>query len=219
MNMGSRYHIDPDKIRLKVLQTSLDSRELIPSRKPLKIKLKERFDRIGSAGIETLGDLIKSVKNKEKLDQFSQETGIDIDYLTLLKREANSYFPNPVPLRKLPGISADVVSKMAEAGLNNTKQLFDHVLTEEDKAKLCAKVRIPGSDLEELYQLSDLSRLYGVGPVFARILYDSGINSVNVFVDYSAQEIINIYENVTKRRADFTLDDIQFSLDIAKHLE
>ena len=66
--------------------------------------------------------------------------------------------------------------------------------------------------------MSDLARLYGVGPVFARIIYDVGINSVKGFIKYSAKEFITIYENKTHKKADFGEGDINFSIEIAKEL-
>lgn len=66
--------------------------------------------------------------------------------------------------------------------------------------------------------LSDLARLYGVGPVFAGIIYNVGINSVESFIKYSAEEFIKIYENKTKKKADFSENDINFSINLAKEL-
>ncbi|KPA15565.1 hypothetical protein MHK_004225, partial [Candidatus Magnetomorum sp. HK-1] len=61
--------------------------------------------------------------------------------------------------------------------------------------------------LNEFASLSDLAILYGVGPVFARIIFDVGIKSVKSFINYKAEEFINIYENKTKKKADFGVND------------
>ena len=73
--------------------------------------------------------------------------------------------------------------------------------------------------MDELVGLSDLSRVYGVGPVFARMIYDVGIHSIHDFARYTAKDFIEIYENQTQKKADFGINDIEFSLELAKKLE
>ena len=67
--------------------------------------------------------------------------------------------------------------------------------------------------------LSDLSRIYGVGPVFARIIYDVGIRSVREFVECTAEDFVRIYEEKEHKKADFGVNEIQFSLELAKELD
>ena len=66
---------------------------------------------------------------------------------------------------------------------------------------------------------SDLARLYGVGTVFARMIYDVGIRSVKTFIQYDAEEFVSLYEKATHKKADFSVNDINFSLELAKELE
>ena len=217
--MSSQYHIDPKKISLKSFQTSLESRELIPSRVVLKEELKSRFRTIHSAGVNTLEDLIGVLKSKPKVEAFSKKTGLRIDYLTLLKREASSYFPNPVQLNKFPGVYSQVISKLEETGIKNSKQLFNKAVVIEDRKELSYESGVSETELNELVNLSDLSRLYGVGPVFARILYNIGIDWVKSFIHHSAEEIVKIYKDINKKKADFTMNDIQFTLEMARELD
>jgi hypothetical protein len=67
--------------------------------------------------------------------------------------------------------------------------------------------------------LSDLVRAYGVGPFFAQMIYNMGIRSIKEFVETLAEEFIRIYEEKTEKKADFGINEIQFSLDIAKDLD
>jgi len=84
---------------------------------------------------------------------------------------------------------------------------------------LSKETGIPKEVLNELVGLSDLSRIYGVGPVFARLIYDVGIRSVKEFVECTAEDFIRIYEEQTQKKADFGVGEIQFSLELAKELE
>ena len=216
--MNSQYNIDPEKISLNYFQNSLKSRKLIPSRVMLKEELDSRFKIIGAAGIDTIGDLTGALKSKTKIETFSKKTGVAIGYLTLLKREASSFFPNPVRLDKFPGVDSQAVMRLEKKGIKNSKHLFDKVMN-EGRETLLSISGVSENGLNELFHLSDLSRLYGVGPVFARILFDIGIDSVGSFVKHDAEEIVRIYEDINNKKADFTVSDIQFSLDIALMLE
>ncbi len=217
--MKKQYYIDLDKYSLQRFKKSLQKRDMIPSRVILKEKIEERFALITSNGIENLRALIDTLKTKQKIEIFSKKTNLSIDYLTILKREANSYLPNPINLKKFPGIDSKDTETLEELGIKNTKQLFNKVNINGEIKQLSQLSGISIERLNELASLSDLARLYGVGPVFARIIYDVGIKSVKTFIKYKPEEFINIYENKTKKKADFGVNDINFSIELAKELE
>jgi len=217
--MKCHYHINPADYTLSYLQENLLSRELIPSREPLKQGLKEKFIILTENGIETIEDLISVLKTKGKLEEFSQLSGISNEYLTLLRREVNSYLPNPVPLSKFPGVSTDDISKLAQKGIKNSRHMFEKAGAETGRIDLFDSTGISQETLDELVGLSDLARAYGVGPVFARILYDSGIHSIRELKSYTAEEVIMLYEDTFQQKADFSLRDMNFSLEIARSLD
>ncbi len=217
--MKSHYHIDAEKVSLTSFHASLKSRDLVPSRAVLKENCTKRFKIIALAGVNSLSDLIDNLKTKKKIEEFSNRTGLNIEYLTLLKREASSLFPNPIQLKSFPSVRPQTLQKLETGGIKNSKQLFDKVQFGGALEEICSKTGLKQSELEELYQLSDLSRLYGVGPVFARILYDIGIRSVKMFLEHGADEIVRIYEIKKGIKADFSARDIQFALELARELE
>ncbi|MDJ0761699.1 MAG: DUF4332 domain-containing protein [Myxococcota bacterium] len=217
--MTQNYHLDANKIGLKQFEQSLGNRPLIPSRMPLKKDLARNFERIQAAGIGTLKELLDRLKNKQKLAAFAKQASLSIEYLTLLRREANSYFPNPVRLSSVPDLDPELVEKLSGLGINNTKQLFERANADDQLKKRCQETSISLEKLNEAVQLSDLSRLYGVGPVFARLLHDMGICSVRSFVEKTPEQIVKIYEEKTKKKADFSAHDIRFTMAMAKALE
>ena len=216
--MNEQYHLDFEKFSLQKFKRSIQKRKMIPSRVILKQDIEERFKILDSNEIKTLKALIDVLKSKQKIDAFSKKTGLSIDYLTLLKREANSYHPNPINLNKLPGIDAKTVELLEKLSIRNTKQYFNKVNCGTGIKQMAQETNISIDKLNELASLSDLARLYGVGPVFARIIYDVGINSVGSFIKYSYKEFIDIYENKTNKKADFSESDISFSIELAKEL-
>jgi hypothetical protein len=185
----------------------------------LKEELDERFKILEISGITNLKELIYRLKTKPKIELFSKETGLSIEYLTLLKREAKSYQPNPIRIDKFPGIPTKYVNRLDAEGIRNSRQLFNKTKDKMERERLSQKTGIPIEIMNELVCLSDLARAYGVGPVFARMIYDVGIKSIKEFVEVTAEEFIRIYEEKEQKKADFGANEIQFSLELAKELD
>jgi len=216
--MNERYQIDLEKYSLQKFRKSLRSREMIPSRTSLKDDLDTRFGILENCGIANLKELVDRLKTKQKIEQFSQETSLSIPYLTLLKREAKSYLSKPIRLDKFSGVQTEYLDRLKKEGIRNTRQLFLQAQSKSGRERLSKETGIPKQALNELVGLSDLARIYGVGPVFARLIYDVGIRSVKEFVEYTARDFIRIYEEQTQKKADFGVGEIQFSLELAKEL-
>jgi len=216
--MENKYHINPSCYSLQKLKENLLSRELIPSRSSLKVDLEKRFKILEDLEISNLLDIINTLKSKKKIEEFSISSSISIEYLTLLRREVNSYLPNPVALKKFPGVSVKDLDRLSEHGIKNSRHLYEKASLKSSRVALAKIVGISLENLDELAGMADLARAYGVGPVFARILYDTGIHSIRELIKYSPEEIIQLYENKFKQKADFSLRDMKFCLEIAREL-
>ena len=217
--MRDQYHIDLEKYSLHKFKNNLKSRDMIPSRVSLKDELDEKFGILEISGIINLKELIVVLKTKQKIVQFSKETGLTKEYLTLLKREAKSYLPNPIRLDKFPGIQTKYLDKLEAVGIKNSRHLFNGAKDKKERERLSQTTELPIGILNELVGLSDLARAYGIGPIFARVIYDVGVKSIKEFVEYTAEDIIRIYEEENQKKADFGVNEIQFSLELAKELE
>jgi predicted flap endonuclease-1-like 5' DNA nuclease len=216
--MSNQFQIDLKKYTLQRFKKSLQSRDLIPSRVVLKDNLETRFQILADTGITNLQELIDALKNKAKLNALAEKTGLPVDYLTLLNREAKSYLTKPVRLDKFPDVSTKNIARLEKVGVKNSKHIFDASRDNDSVVALAEKADIPLDALNELIALADLSRIYGVGPVFARIIYDVGIHSVTEFVQHTGADLVRIYEEQTGKKADFGAGEIEFSLELAKEL-
>ena len=184
----------------------------------MREELDARFSILENSGISNLKELVDALKTKAKVEQFSRETGLSIEYLTLLNREAKSYLSKPIRLDKFPDVETRYLARLDSAGIRNTRQLFAKAQNKDWRERFAQETDIPLETVNELIGLSDLSRIYGVGTVFARIIFDVGIKSVKAFVEYTAEDFIRIYEEQTKKKADFGVGEIEFSLELAKEL-
>ena len=217
--LQAKYHLDLSKFSLAYFREDIRARVMIPSRVSLKDDLDARFQVLQDNNLSTMKELSDALKTKQKLEAFAHESGLDPAYLTLLKREANSYLPGPVRLDRFPGIFPDDLSGLNEIGITNTRHLFNRSQEPDARDTLIQTAGISPQLLDKLICLSDLSRAYGVGPVLAHMLYNVGIHTTADFIQRSAAEIIAIYESKTGKKADFGVNEIQFSLDLAQQLD
>jgi hypothetical protein len=219
MTSSDRYHVDLFKISLAAFEDSLRTRTMIPSRRALKEELDSRFAKLGELGIDSMAGLLAALKSKFAVAQVSDATGLTIDYLTLLRREANSYLPNPVPLGKFAGVDPTCVKALASLGITNTRRLFRVAAERAARNDLANETGISIACLDELMCMSDLSRLYGVGPAFARLLYDAEFRTVESLRASTAEDLVQLYEERTGRAADFGAHEIQVTLELAQSLD
>jgi hypothetical protein len=217
--MTDSYHLDLTAYSLEQLGNDLQSRELIPSRKPLLEGLEEKLSQLNKAGITNLQELLDQLKTKARLVAFAKEVGLDPDYLNLLRREVSSYLPNPVSLEKFTEIKERDLQQLRNAGIKNSRQLYDRIKSDGNIENLSEQVEVPGRVIAKLFRLSDLVRAYGVGPVFARLLYDTGIQSISELKTFTPEGVIQLYEEQTGKKADFSVSDISFSLNLARILQ
>lgn len=215
--MPKQYHMDLRRYTLEKFKNSLANREMIPSRVMLKEQLEEHFATLQQCGITNLKELTTRCKNKAAVQEFAAESGLSSKYLTLLKREGSSLLPSPVKLSAFPDVDPEVITKLEAHGIKHSKHLFMR-LQKDTASELANEVSLAPEQIEELASLSDLGRLYGVGPVFARLVYDTGVHSITDFVTYSGEEFIALYEEKMQKKADFGLADINFSLEMAQEL-
>ena len=195
------------------------SKKMIPSRTMLQDKIFERFQALKSNGIENLGQLISSLGNRVKIGELASLTGIPDNYLAVLKREAGSYLANPFPLSDLPGIPFEFTEVLKSRGIRNTRDFFESVQTAEQRKEVSTITGIPESRLKEIFSLCDLTRITGVGWLYSRIIYDSGIRSVRLFSETDALTHIRKYRDTIEKygyKAE-TLgeDDMQYCIDYA----
>lgn len=176
--MATRYYVDLEQFSLGEFRRILETGRLLPSEAILRDEIPERFKVLASMGIGNLRDLTGALRTKKKLAQFALESGLPRDYLTVLRRRAGSYAPRPIPLKKLIGIDPEIIERLATVGIKDTLQLFERAKSTRDRDELAAIARVPNEVMLELVKLADLARPPYVGPAFARLLYESGIDTI-----------------------------------------
>jgi len=220
--MSENYFVDTKRFSIDKFRNILKTKDILPGRIILKDCIDKRFDLLKSKGINSLNDLLEALKTKSKVDKFSKDSGLSVDYLTILRREANSYVSVPVRLIEMAFTDTDIIDKLLSIGIKDSKQLFDNASKRSDREKLVNRYKLQPYKLLELVQLCDLVRITGVGPVFARIIYDSGIKTVKDFLSFNSDDLFGQLINTNNEngltKAKFTIKDIEYCIELGKDL-
>jgi len=220
--MANQYHMDLGQFSLEQLRHTVESGDLIPSEKILEEKIPERFAILESMGIRNLKDLTGALSTKRKIERFSQESGLPQDYLTILRRRAGIYTPRPKPLKRMPGIAPEYIERLAAVGIKDTKQLFERAKSKQDRAELSRQANVPDDVLLELTKLSDLARAPYVGPVYARIFYEAGADTLEKLAGSPPAELlarlhaVNDEQKLTKAALPTSVAEMESFLEIVK---
>jgi len=193
------YSINPDLISLDEFRELTAGRNMLPGRVMLQEQMEERYAVLKDSGIEHLGQLLKLLTSKSKIESYAHRTGLTMDYLILLKREAGSYLAKPFPLSNFPGIPFEYVELLKSRGIKHSKDLFEQVQTNQQQKRMAADTGIPSYRIEELFTLCDLSRITGAGGLFARIIYEGGIRSVKEFASTDISTQLSRYRAVIEK--------------------
>lgn len=194
-----QYSIDPSLISLEEFKELTANRKMLPGRVVLHEQIDKRFCQLKHSGMETLGDLLRILGSKSKIQSLAKQTGLPENYLVLLKREAGSYLSRPFPLSSFPGIPFEYTELLKSRRINSTKNFFEQMQTQEQQAELSLNTGIPAYRLNELYSLCDLSRITGVGGIFARILYEAGIRCTEAFASSDISTLLNSCQLVIEK--------------------
>jgi len=172
------YHIDAEKISLEKLRSRIESTDLVPSRACLQDGIAEKFEALKKQGIHSFGALRKELKNAERMKILSASCGVDADYLNLLRREIESYFPKPFPLRDFDWLPVAQVDRLAAGGISTTQDFYETSESADGLQKLAA-LRVDAAVLEELSSLCDLTRVQWTSPLAAKIVLEAGYKTAD----------------------------------------
>lgn len=158
-----------DGVSLEGLRERLESSDLIPSQRPLLDELADRLAELERVGVADLTTLRRRLKSKTRREALARETGIDQDWLNLLRRAVDGFLPGPRKLTEFDWVAGELLESLTLAGIKDTGKLLA-----ADPAETARTTGLTTSDLDELYTLADICRIQWVGPTFARVLLAAG---------------------------------------------
>jgi hypothetical protein len=173
---------------------------MLPGRTILQEEIAGRFAALEAMGIGNLKELVSALSTKEKIRRFSEASGLPVPYLVILGRQARSYVPKLVYFREIPGVDPEQVGRLSAAGIKHSKHLFDRGATPADRVALAEETGIPAGDLQELVSLADLARVGGMGPVFVRLFYEAGVDSLATLAGWAPEALFERLHAANRER-------------------
>jgi hypothetical protein len=171
------YHIDAKKISLDDLRKRIEATDLVPSRASLLDGLGTKMKSLEKQGITTLAQLRNELKTAKRLEALVKSTGIGTEYLTLLRREIEGWFPKPFPLKDFNWMPKSEIAKLERNGIRDSAALYEATDTKSKRTTLAKSTGVDGDVLEAFAQLVDLTRVQWTSPTAARMLLEAGCDS------------------------------------------
>ncbi|MFO8068622.1 MAG: DUF4332 domain-containing protein [Alkalibacterium sp.] len=161
-------------------------------------KIDEEFLKFEEHGFLTLEDLRKGLKNKKDIPTLSKKTGIDYDYLVLLRREIESYFPKPFQLSSFDWLLQKDIAKLETLGYQNSVLLFEALSSSEKKTEIINDREFEPEFIESIHTLLDLTRIQWVSPNFARMLVSAGYTNAKMVSTADPDDLCSKLDTVNK---------------------
>lgn len=217
------YSVDLKNISIDKYKEILKTAELIPSWKILEKDIDKNLDIIKKNNIKNLDELLTAFKNKEQIQKFSKQSGLPENYLAVLKRVVNGYQRKPNRIKDFPCISENIVHKLKEAGIKNTKKLYKKILNAEKREELSREIGLEEHEIMQLTKLTDLSRIRWVNHTFAYVLLETGYDTAKKVANADYQNLYEIIKQLNEERkiynAHIGLRDIKMVVEAAKILD
>jgi hypothetical protein len=222
--MKNVYYINLEAFSLEKFKKGLQSRELLPGRRILLEDIENRFQILSDMGIENLDQLLTFLKTKKKVEQATKETSIEEGYLTILRREAGSFLPTLLNLDKIiEPEHCEAITLLVNKNITNSKKLFEAAFLINPRKDLAKETGINYTDLTRWVQYCDLLRVNGVGPMFARMIYDAGITHIRKFKTVDTNQMLQNVKKVNEVKQYTTVglrkEDFQYCLDYVNELD
>ncbi len=194
------YYIDLKSISIDKYKEILKTTELIPSWKILERDIDKNLDIIKKYNIQNLDELLIALKDKDKVQKFSKQSGLQEDYLAVLKRVVNGYRQKPNRIKDFTCIAENTVVKLEKAGIKNTLKLYDMILTDEKREAVSNKTGVSKDEIMKLSKLTDLSRIRWVNHTFAYVLLEAGYDTAEKVANADYQELYEVVKQLNEER-------------------
>ena len=216
------YYMNAEKVTLDDLKKRIRETDLVPSRRSLLDDIEGKFLKLNANGFVTLADLHKDFKNSKKIPALSKRTGIDPAYLTLLRREIESYFPKAYVIGAFDWFQKKDLETLERKGLKNTLLLYEALNTPKKREEMVSALGLDADFIDSLSVLVDLTRIQWTSPVAARMLVSAGYKNIKSVSDANPDKLCIELDRVNKENKYFKgtigLRDVRRLVKAAKYV-
>ena len=105
----------------------------------------------------------------------------------------------PFPLRDFPRINPAYFEKLEAINIRNANQMLEAGKTPKKRQELATRTSIPTEAILELTKLSDLTRIFGVKSIRARLYYDAGVDTLDKMADWNSDKLRTMLVDFVQR--------------------
>lgn len=192
------YHIDAAKVKLDDLLIRIRETDLVPSRSLLLEGIEENFNKLKMNGVLTLADLRKSVKSSKNIVSLAEKTYIHVEYLTLLRREVEGYFPKAFPLSDFDWLDKNEIAKLESKGYGNAALLYEALEVSGEREKVMNLIGLDKDFVDKISTLVDLIRIQWVSPLAARTIDAAGYKNAKSVAEANAEDLCKAIEEANR---------------------
>lgn len=189
----------PETVSLDDLRERIKSTDLVPSRAVLIGEIDTVFDKLKQQGLQTWLDLQKAIKNPKKIEDFAKKSGIDFQYLVLLRREIEGYPPKPFNLNVIDWVPQEVINKLLNDGITSSDQLYSKSGDLQSRFLFADKTGIDREMMDYLANLASLCRVQWVSPTAGRMLIEAGYETCQKVSTADGNELFEAMNRVNKQ--------------------
>jgi hypothetical protein len=172
------YFINEDDFSLEQVALRIKHTDLTPGIEPIRLDIDKIVAIIKRTGIDNLAGLRNALRNKKKMHDFSLLTGIDEKYIVLLRREIEGWIIKSIKIRDFYWLDGELITTLHEIGLCSTDEIYYRLSIEDEQLEIARNHQLSPEDLCYILTLSTITRIRWVSPVVARILIESGYNTI-----------------------------------------
>lgn len=137
-------------------------------------------------------------------------------------KEGEYNYTPPYKLSEFYDIDEEYIEKLEKEGIKTNNQLLKEAETPKERKGLSKRTSVPLNVIEKLTKLSDLSRIFAVKAIRAKLYYDAGVDTVENIAGWDPTEFREMMEEYVEN-SDFpgepTLQkEADFTVDFAKKL-
>ncbi|MCH4890936.1 DUF4332 domain-containing protein [Acidaminobacter sp. JC074] len=213
------YGFNLKGISLKEFKTILKESYLIPSMRVLLEDLDKHLDLLTDYGIENMSEFYLQSKTKKKAEVLAEKTGMDLDYMIVLRRMVSSYIPKPRKLEDFTDMNDDLLKRLIHMGIKNSLALDDYLKShseEEAAAQLAVDVEL----IKTFKKLLKVSELRYISPAFATVLVRGGYDTIDKLAQADSKTLLKTIVDTNKKfqiyKGNIGDSDSRFIIDDAK---
>ncbi len=192
------YYTDNINTTLDELQRRIEDTDLVPSRSTLKEGIDEKFSSLKDMGLDTVESLRRELKNSKNILTLSARTGVDAQYLTLLRREIESIIPKAFPIKDFVWLSEEVIDRLKKSGYKNSENLFT-AFECCGIDQIARNTEVNEKVLMELSHIVSLVRIQWISPLVARMLYLTGYTDIGKASSADAEKMCKEMDEINKK--------------------